>query len=182
MNYAQSQNGVVVQVLRVHPAAIVGESGASLFRACPDEVQVGWLDDGDAFTAPPMPLRSEAITLQKRAIKAERDRRKSGGFFTGTEWFHSDEASRGQYGLLLTTALEKGLPAGYVLNASWMDMAGVYAPMTVAKLRLIRDVGIVLESALFDAAKNHIAAMADAADPSAYDFSRGWPATYSVGA
>lgn len=138
----------------------------------------GWVQSGNApgaYVSGKAPL---AVRLKTAAIKAERDRRKAGGFYTGSQWFHSDEASRGQYGILLSLAVEKQLPSGYVLNAAWMDMDKVYTPMTVAKLRLIRDVGLVLEAALFDAAKAHIEALQASDDPAAYDFSSGWPAAY----
>ena len=111
-------------------------------------------------------------------IKARRDSRKAGGFKVGTRWYHSDEPSRAQYTILLTTALEKTLPPTYVLNAAWKAMDGVKLPMTVAELRLIRDVGLTLESALFTAAETHRAAMEASTDPQGYDFTTGWPIVY----
>ena len=123
-------------------------------------------------------LRSANAERKWQAIKAERDIRKSGGFFTGSQWFHSDEASRGQYGILLTTALEKALPADYVLDPAWKDMSGGFSEMTVAKVRLIRDVGLLLERNLFTAAEAHRAAMEASPAPLEYDFSTGWPAHY----
>ena len=115
---------------------------------------------------------------QWAAIKALRDAKKSGGFKFGLRWFHSDEPSRAQYGILLTTALEKSLPTVYVLNATWKDMSGTKAPLTVADLRGIRDAGLLLEAQLFAVAEAHRAAMEASATPSDYDFSTGWPATF----
>ena len=115
---------------------------------------------------------------QWAAIKALRDAKKSGGFKFGLRWFHSDEPSRAQYGILLTTALEKSLPTVYVLNATWKDMSGTKAPLTVADLRGVRDAGLLLEAQLFAVAEAHRAAMEASATPSDYDFSTGWPATF----
>lgn len=53
MKYAHSEGGVVVHVLQVDPATIWGPETAALYRECPDEVEVGWMDDGTTFTAPP---------------------------------------------------------------------------------------------------------------------------------
>lgn len=113
-------------------------------------------------------------------IKAERDRRKAGGFKVGTLWYHSDEASRGQYSILLSMAVEKSIPVGTALSPAWKDMAGNFAPMTVALLRQIRDAGLALEQQLFTIAETHRMAMEASADPASYDFSTGWPAAYTA--
>lgn len=113
-------------------------------------------------------------------IKAERDRRKAGGFKVGTLWYHSDEASRGQYSILLSMAVEKAIPIGTALSPAWKDMAGNFAPMTVALLRQIRDAGLALEQQLFTTAETHRAAMEASADPVSYDFSAGWPAAFTA--
>ena len=117
-------------------------------------------------------------TIQWQKIKAMRDARKSGGFKVGVKWFHSDEPSRAQYGILLTTALEKLLLDGYVLNAAWKDMGGLKEPLTVGTLRQIRDAGLTLEATLFAVAEAHRASMEAAPNPETYDFSTGWPATF----
>ncbi len=52
MHYARSDNGVVIDVLRVDPTTIFPDQ-AALYREAPDGVEVGWLDDGQTFTAPP---------------------------------------------------------------------------------------------------------------------------------
>ena len=117
-------------------------------------------------------------TSQWQKIKVLRDARKSGGFKVGVKWFHSDEPSRAQYSILLTTVLEKSLPVSYVLNAAWKDMSGAKEPLTVATLRQIRDAGLLLEATLFAVAENHRASMEAAPNPETYDFTTGWPAIY----
>ena len=121
---------------------------------------------------------AEIKPIQWQKIKAMRDARKSGGFKVGLKWFHSDEPSRAQYGILLTTALEKLLLDGYVLNAAWKDMGGLKEPLTVGILRQIRDAGLTLEATLFAVAEAHRASMEAAPNPETYDFTTGWPATY----
>lgn len=53
MSYARSDEDVVVHVLRVDPSTIWGPETAALYREAPDEVDVGWLDNGQTFSAPP---------------------------------------------------------------------------------------------------------------------------------
>lgn len=55
MKYALSENGVVVHVLRVEPSTIWPAERAAMYRKAPEGVDVGWLDDGKKFTAPPAP-------------------------------------------------------------------------------------------------------------------------------
>lgn len=51
---------MVVQIIRVEPPTIYSPNDAALFRSCPDQVEVGWLDDGQRFYPPVSP---EEITL-----------------------------------------------------------------------------------------------------------------------
>lgn len=111
-------------------------------------------------------------------IKARRDSRKGGGFKVGARWYHSDEPSRAQYAILLTTALEKSLPPTAVLGAAWKAMDGAKQPLTVAEVRMIRDVCLTLDAALFAAAETHLALMEASTDPQGYDFTTGWPLVY----
>jgi hypothetical protein len=122
----------------------------------------------------------QARRLKWMQIKARRDAGKSGGFKLGERWFHSDEPSRAQYGVLLTTAVEKSLPTTWVLDPEWKDMRGIKAPMTVADLRGIRDVGLMVEATLFYNAERHRAAMEASDDPATYDFTTGWPPIYGA--
>lgn len=118
-------------------------------------------------------------TAQWEKIKAMRDSRKSGGFKVGSNWYHSDAESRGQYGILLSTAIEKAMPIGTVLSPAWKDMAGNFAPMTVTLLRQIRDAGLVLEQQLFTVAETHKATMMGSTNPAGYDYTTGWPAVFA---
>lgn len=106
-------------------------------------------------------------------IKAERDRRtQSGGYTAGGKWFHSDTFSRTQQiGLVM---LGGGIPAGTM----WKTMDGSFIEMTPALAQQVFSAAAAQDLATFAAAEAHKAAMEDAADPAAYDFSVGWPAVF----
>lgn len=55
MKYARSENNIVVQIIGNDPANLFAPEHAALFRECDDAVQAGWLDEGQAFIAPPAP-------------------------------------------------------------------------------------------------------------------------------
>lgn len=107
------------------------------------------------------------------AIKAERDRRtETGGYKVGTHWFHSDQKSRSQQlGLVLLGA---NIPA----NTPWKTMDGSFIVMTQELAGQILAAAAVSDIGIFTAAEAHKAAMEASADPSAYDFSTGWPKIY----
>lgn len=136
--------------------------------------------NGSPVLADPLPPTAAELWEQ---IKTARDLRKSGGFKVVVDgvdrWFHSDEPSRNQYGVLLTTALEKALPVDFVFDPAWKTMDGTKLPMTVDLVRYIRDAGLVVEKQNFNNAEIHKAAMEVSADPALYDFSAGWHQTYA---
>lgn len=123
------------------------------------------------------------------AIKAERDRRKAAGVLVGEQWFHSDDSSRIQYGILNSKAMCAGWGDTVLIHQTWKTMgrnadgSAIYAPMTVGLLRQILDAGIAQEQAIFNKAEEHKAAMEAASNPAAYDFAQDeaktkWPAIY----
>lgn len=152
----------------------------SQIDASPQERRPSFLAESDALVVSFLASKPTAKAQAWTRIKTERDRRKTGGFKVGSLWYHSDEASRGQYSILLSMAVEKSIPVGTALSPAWKDMAGNFAPMTVALLRQIRDAGLVLEQQLFTTAETHRAAMEASADPASYDFSTGWPAAFTA--
>lgn len=135
-------------------------------------------------TAPDAPEQAP-LTLEEKQrimwgkIEQERDSRKlKGGFNVGSLWFHSGLSERTDYGHILTIALENNLPDEYVFKDGWKTMSGEKVPMTIGLARQIRNAGVVLDGALFDNGELHRAAMMQADDPMAYDYSTGWPARY----
>lgn len=121
----------------------------------------------------PVPSLAQVKASKWEAIKAERDRRTDqGGYKVGTKWFHSDQKSRSQQlGLVLLGA---NIPA----NLQWKTMDGSFVTMTQTLAQQILAAGAASEQAIFAAAETHKAAMELASDPSAYDFSGGWPPVF----
>jgi hypothetical protein len=147
------------------------------------EVNVGDIIvyDGDRFSFQPnsasLLLKAKQTMWEK--IKKERDRREDEtGFKVDNEWFHSDRPSHAKYSTLLTLALEMNLPNEYVLEPAWKDMHGNFAPMTVGKLRQIRNAGVVIVSQIFARAEVHRFLMEQSEDPLIYDYSTGWPEAF----
>lgn len=107
------------------------------------------------------------------SIKGERDRRtEQGGYKVGTKWFHSDQKSRSQQlGLVLLGA---NIPAGL----QWKTVDGSFVTMTPQLAGQVLAAAAASDQAVFTAAEMHRAAMEASPDPSAYDFSTGWPAIF----
>lgn len=122
----------------------------------------------------PAPDIAQLKAAKWEAIKAERDRRTDqGGYKVGTKWFHSDQKSRSQQlGLVLLGA---SIPA----NLQWKTMDGSFVTMTQTLAQQVLGAAAASDQAIFAAAETHKAAMEGSADPSAYDFSGGWPATFA---
>ena len=55
MKFVFIKNGIVSDVTRVDPFRVFQDSYAAQFIEAPDEVEGGWLYDGETFTAPPPP-------------------------------------------------------------------------------------------------------------------------------
>lgn len=53
MNYALSANSVVIDVLRVDPITVRPAETAGQYRKAPEDVEIGWLDDGNDYSPPP---------------------------------------------------------------------------------------------------------------------------------
>lgn len=143
--------------------------------------------DGRVVVVPkPAPTAAEIKASKWEAIKAERDRRKAGGFKVGTLWFHSDADSRIQHIGLKDKARDL-LAAGGAMTDNltilgqpvrWKTMDGSFADATAQLAFDIVAAAGDLDARLFAVAETHRAAMEAAADPSAYDFYAGWPAAF----
>lgn len=169
-NFARIDNGKVAERLDADELPLFHPS--LHWEQCPAGTQVGWLFDGVSFSAPSVDM--VAVKAVKLAdIKAERDRRiQSGGYMVGAKWFHSDTFSRTQQmGLVMLGA---GIPA----NTPWKTMDGTTVTMTQALAGQIFATAAASDIVIFAAAETHRAAMESSADPSAYDFSAGWPKVF----
>lgn len=133
-------------------------------------------------------INADAKVSQWAAIKVKRDAVKLGGLKVGTKWYHTDETSRTQYiGLLrlADAAVAAGGVGTTVLQYSaqdiqWKTMDGTFIKMTVQRANDVFAAVTGLDFAAFAAAETHKAAMEAAADPVAYNFSAGWPASFPV--
>ena len=123
----------------------------------------------------PFPPKPKAdIQAQKwTAIKAERDRRTQSGVQVAPNWFHSDTFSRTQQlGLVMMGA---SMPVGIM----WKTMSGSFVEMTPTLAGQIFQATAASDSALFAVAEAKHAEMLALPDPSTYDVTTGWPATYA---
>lgn len=127
------------------------------------------------YTTPPSAAtiaaatRDAALAHITERIKFERDRRRLLGARVGEVAFHSDDTSRiQQLGLLMMGA---SMPAGL----RWKAIGGVMVDMTPAMAQQLFAATAARDQSLFEAAEFHIAAASLLADPSAYDYSQGWP-------
>ena len=118
-----------------------------------------------------------AVLADRRAavweqIKAHRDAVKTQGVQVGANWFHSDDSSRiQQLGLVMMGA---NLPA----NVQWKTMSGTFVTMTPTLAGQIFQATAARDMAVFAVAEQHKAGVWAAADPSAYNWQTGWPASY----
>lgn len=143
-----------------------------------------WLSDGNM--PDPAETAESARARMWEAVKAERDRRKAGGFKVGTSWFHSDADSRIQH-LGLKDKARDLLAAGGAMTENltilgqpvkWKTMDGSFVTITAKLAFDIVSAAGELDARLFAVAETHRAGMEAAADPAAYDFSAGWPESF----
>ena len=137
----------------------------------------------------PVQVKATAAAAKWEAIKAERDRRtEQGGYKVGTKWFHSDQKSRSQQ-LGLARKADRIEASGGDLDAvmhdvdgnliAWKTMGGEFVALTARLAQQIASSAEASDISIHKAAEIHKAAMEASADPSAYDFSGGWPATFA---
>ena len=119
-------------------------------------------------------------------IKADRDRRKTGGFKVRSLWFHSDHDSRIQHIGLKDKARDLLAAGGAMTDnliilgqpVKWKTMDGSFATITAQLAFDIVAAAGDLDARLFAVAETHRSAMEAATDPTTYDFSVGWPETF----
>lgn len=166
---------VVEITVEEHQALIEGQSQGKRIVA-----------DGNGFPMladPPAPTAAEVW----ERIKARRDATKSGGVKVGTKWYHTDSDSRIQHLGLLEKARAARAAGGTDAtrlqalgqDIKWKTMDGSFIYLTVKHAEDIFAAVTDLDAAAFAAAETHRVAMEASADPAAYDFSVGWPATFA---
>jgi hypothetical protein len=134
---------------------------------------IGDLWDGESFTKPARDLAADRAA-QWEAIKAKRDTLSdNGGYLVDGKWFHSDGKSK-------TQQLSLFIMGASVPAVQWKTMDGSFVTMTQALAAQVFAAAAAQDMAIFAAAEQHKALMEASADPAAYDFSAGWPATYTA--
>jgi hypothetical protein len=147
------------------------------------------LGQDEYYSETPVAIKPDATQVWDR-IKAERDRRKSGGVKvkvgSADKWFHSDADSRIQL-LGLKDRARDLLAAGGAMTGNltilgqtveWKTMDGSFVEITAQlAFDIVAAVGD-LDAQLFATAEAHKAAMEASADPASYDFSTGWPQSF----
>lgn len=120
------------------------------------------------------------------SIKSKRDAVSSRGVKVGTKWYHTDETSRAKYiGLvrMADAAVSAGGSGTTTLqyggqDIQWKTMDGSFIKMTVQRANDVFNAVSGLDFTAFAAAETHRVAMEASADPSEYDYSAGWPASF----
>lgn len=172
MFYAQSSGGFYTQEFhgdRIPPDAVklTDAQYAELIAGQRTGKQISIDADGHPVLIEPPKATAEHVWS---LIKAERDRRiRTGGFKVGEVWFHSDPKSRSQQQALFL--LSSNLPDGL----QWKTMDGSFVAMTTQLAQMLLAAAMASDIAIFEAAEAHRSAMETSVDPSAYDFSAGWP-------
>lgn len=106
------------------------------------------------------------------ATQAERDRRRAAGVKVGSNWFHSDDASRIQQ--LALVMFGANMPAGIM----WKTMSGSFVPMSPTLAGQIFQAAAGSDMTLFAIAEQKKAAINASANPQTYDYLSGWPLVY----
>lgn len=130
MKYAYIQNSVVVDLVQVQPGGIFSPEYAAQFIEVPDDVEIGYLRDGEKFIAPQIDITS--IKIQKNIEINEA--RLSANFSTfphSGKIFACDQLSRsdidGTNGFVsLYGALPQGWPGGWkAVDNSYISITSV---------------------------------------------------------
>lgn len=128
-----------------------------------------WVASGNT----PLPVDQSTTAEIWERIKAERDRRTTAsGYPAAGKWFHSDTFSRTQ--ILALVMLGANIPVGL----QWKTMDGTFVTMDATVANQVFAAAAMQDTATFQAAEIHKAAMEASEDPASYDFSTGWPAVF----
>ena len=182
MRAAVIENGVVTYIWEVPALDCYGDL-YQLVEA-PEWVRLGASWDGTSFKNP---ADEQAADKMWHAIKSKRGAIKAGGVKVGTKWYHTDTESRIQHLWLLEKARAARAAGGTDAtrlqalgqDIKWKTMDGSFIYRTVKHAEDIFAAVTDLDAAAFAAAETHRVAMETSADPAAYDFSVGWPATFA---
>lgn len=173
------------EIHAIIPASAI-EIAEDMFCRTINETDGIWKLDPATGAINKTPFPAPTANQVWQLIKAKRTAVELGGVKVGTKWYHTDDASRIKYLGLFKLAVQ-ALAAGSVgttvlqyggVDIKWKTMDGTFINMTVQRAQDVYFAVFGLDMAAFSAAEIHKTAMEAAADPAAYNFSAGWPASY----
>ena len=160
-------DGVVVA-----PVASIDDAGYKAY--------VDWVKAGNEPTVSNESTKEIAQKDVWEAIKALWDYKKYSGVKVGDNWFHSDTDSRIQQ--IALNDLGDAIPEGLMWKILTVK-GGLYAATEIAMTAELAHqifVNTVLsDNALYRVAQEHREAMLLVDDPHSYDYTVGWPQTFS---
>lgn len=143
MTKAFAQNGIVTDIARVDPFTIFQPAYAAQFVDAPDDVQPGWLYDGNTFTAPTVPektpeqLRDQAKATRAAAVEVITVTTAAGNTFDGDE---TSQTRMSRAVLVLSTGAALSVPwvlaDNTVIQASAAELAEALALAGAEQARL----------------------------------------------
>lgn len=183
MKYAKSTGGFYEGIIHgdnipADAVDITADEYAGLLQGQSEGKRITADADGKPVLTDPLKATSAQVW---DAIKVVRDRRSEAGCSVTGHWFHNDLKSRSQWERMANRAAaltdaDPYLVAG--VQVAWKTMSSAFVLLTAGLIRQVVDAFEVQEVATFKAAEIHRVAMEASGDPSAYDFSAGWPAVF----
>tara|TARA_R110000868_G_scaffold376148_5_gene640936 strand:+ start:2037 stop:2540 length:504 start_codon:yes stop_codon:yes gene_type:complete len=160
----------------INKAKAVVDAQTSISGSSIDQLRDKYAEMAGAASAEPAVaehLKSAVCATTWSKIKDKRSIVQAGGVLIAGKWFHTDPTSRIQY--LGLFAIDGSLPIGIMwktLDGSRIEITESIANQIIAKI-------LVLDNSAFSVAQSHRIAMEASLDPATYDFSTGWPDTYT---
>lgn len=130
------------------------------------------LQEGFTEEETPVEMLDEIKSRIWEKIKAKRDNLKFNGVFVSGKWIHTDTYSRTQWmGMVM---MGTNLPV-----VPWTTMDGTTINTSPELATAVFQAVATQDIVLFNAAATHKAQLSSSLDPESYDFSTGWPATFT---
>lgn len=117
------------------------------------------------------------------SIRTERDRRiRTGGYPLDGLWYHSDAYSLAQQQGLILAAIQVQAGGGDLdaplIGSLWTTMSGERVTMSARLALRLLPAATAQQVAIYEAARAHLAALAETDDPDGYNWSGGWPEVF----
>ncbi len=170
MRIVLKKNNVVINIVECCGVQIAAEIFPDCEAVQSSEGQPGDLWDGERFISP----QHDLVLLRQQivaAIRAERDRRKLNGVHVAGKWIHTDTYSRTQW--MSMKIMGASLP-----EIDWTTMDGSTISTTPEVVSAVFDAVALLDTTLFNFARNLITQAETSVNPASLDIKSGWPLTF----